>query len=277
MLARLERIYSPGSLTVVLALAAVVGGCGRSAPSAGASAAVRRPVSNESAYHPPPAVEGVGPDARRVMLYGRAQPGANVRLATPEGRVIPVVAGSGGRWAIALPPSTDLRLFSLSSVEGGRTVQSEGYLAVAPNLAAQLRAGAGALVYGAAAEGPRILAVDYDAKGGCVISGVALSGQAVAVRIDGAGRGQAHADASGRFSLALDEPVAFAPHAIELVDGRQSVGERVDITPAGPMPAIPLKATRLPAGWRVDWTTPGGGVQTTLLFPPRAPAAGDPA
>ena len=198
-----------------------------------------------------------------------------MRLATPEGRVVSVVASGVGRWRLDLAPSSDLRLFSLSALDGGRSVQSEGYLAVAPDLAAQLRAGSGALVYGAVADAPRILAVDYDGKGGCVVSGVAGSGKTISVRIDGAARGQARADASGRFSLALDEPVAFGPHDVAVADGARTADERIEMSPAGPTPAIPLRAARLGTGWRVDWTTPGGGVQTTLLFPPRGPSIGD--
>ncbi len=270
-------MYSPPGMALALASAAVLAGCGRPAPASAGRSDSRRPASNERAYHPAPAVDGVGREAGRVVVSGRSQPGTTVRLSTPEGRAVSVVANSAGRWRIALPPSPDLRLFSLSTLDGVRVVQSEGYLAVGPNLAAQLRAGAGAMVYGASAEAPRILAIDYDGKGGCVVSGVAASGHAVAVRIDGADRGKARAGAAGRVSLALDEPVAFSSHTVELVDGDRSAGQRVDITPPGPMPAIPIRATRVVDGWRVDWTPPGGGVQTTLLFPPQGASAGDPA
>lgn len=270
-------MYSPPGTALALAAAAVLAGCYRPAPAAAGRSDAPRPASNESAYHPAPAVDGVAREGGRIIVSGRSQPGATVRLATPEGRAASVVATSAGRWRIELPPSSDLRLFSLSTLDGGRAVQSEGYLAVAPNLAALLRAGAGTLVYGASAEAPRILAIDYDGKGGCVVSGVAASGHAVAVRIDGADRGRTRAEAAGRFSLALDEPVAFSSHILDIVDGGRSAAQHVDITPAGPMPSIPIRATRLAAGWRVDWTPPGGGVQTTLLFPPQAPPAGDPA
>jgi hypothetical protein len=166
-----------------------------------------------------------------------------------------------------------MRLYSLSMIDGGRVVQSEGYLAVAPDLVAQLRAGAGATIYGAAPSGPRVTAVDYDSKGGCVVSGVATAGRTVAIRIDGADRGAVRADATGRFSLELDEPIAAGPHGIDVVAGDKRTGVTVNVTPAGPMPAIPLRATRTDHGWRVDWTTPGGGLQTTVLFAPTgAPA-----
>ena len=99
-------------------------------------------------------MDGFGRDGGRVVLSGRAQPGAPVRLATPDGRVVAVIASPEGRWRIILPPSPDMRLYSLAMIDGGRIVQSEGYLAVAPDLVAQLRAGAGATTYDAAAIEP---------------------------------------------------------------------------------------------------------------------------
>ncbi len=248
---------------------ALVAGCDRSSPRAVARRDAGRASANESAYHPAPAVDAISRDAGRVVLSGQAQPGAPVRLATPDGRVVAVIASRGGRWRIVLPPSPDMRLYSLSMIDGGRAVQSEGYLAVAPDVVAQLRAGAGATTYGAAVGRPRVTAVDYDSKGGFVVSGVAAPGQTVAVRLDGADRGGIRADAAGRFSLALDEPIAAGSHVLEV----DQASLTVDVTPAGPMPAIPLRAARTVQGWRVDWTTPGGGLQTTLLFP----SAGDPA
>lgn len=275
MLASLDRMNSTPGMALALASVAILAGCDRTSPPTGGHAGGKRPASNETAYHPAPAVDGVGREAGRIVITGRAQPAARVRLATPEGRVVSVTASSVGRWRIDLAPSPELRLFSLSTLDGGRIVQSEGYLGVAPNLAAQLRAGAGALVYGAIADAPRILAVDYDSKGGCVVSGVAAAGHAIALDIDGAERGKTRAGSAGRFSLALDEPVAFGPHTIDVVDGDRRASVQIAMTAAGPMPPIPLRATQLGPDWRVDWTTPGGGLQTSLLFPPPEPASGD--
>jgi hypothetical protein len=249
-----------------LAALALVAGCDRSTVRAAPSRKPRPASANESAYHPAPAVDAVSRDAGRIVLSGRARPGAPVRLATPDGRVIAVGASPQGRWSIVLPPLPEMRLFSLSMIDGGRIVQADGYLAVGPDLAAELRAGAGAAIYGKAGGAPRVTAVDYDSKGGCVVSGVAAAGQTVAVLVDGANRGGVRADASGRFSLPLDEPIASGPHTVEVASGLGRDSVAVDVTPAGPMPSIPLRATRTGGGWRVDWTTPGGGLQTTLLF-----------
>ena len=80
---------------------------------------------------------------------------------------------------------------------------------------------------------PRILAVDYDSKGGCVISGVATSGHTlIGADRQSADQGQAPAPtASGRFALALDEPVTFAPHTVDGRRRRAGVqARRVDIS-----------------------------------------------
>ncbi len=243
-----------------------VAGCDRPGPHAMARGDARRATANESAYHPAPALESVARGGGRVVLSGRAQPSAPVRLATPDGHVSTVITGRDGVWRVVLPPSPDMRLYSLSMIDGGRIVQSEGYLALAPDMVAQLRAGAGATIYGATEGSPRVTAVDFDSKGGCVVSGVATPGRAVAVRIDGVDRGGVRADATGRLALALNEPIAVGPHALTLVAGERQATVTADITPPGPMPSIPLRATRTTDGWRVDWTTPGGGLQTTLLF-----------
>jgi hypothetical protein len=38
---------------------------------------------------------------------------------------------------------------------------------------------------------------------------------------------------------------------------------------AAPLVGGPYRATATPVGWRIDWITPGGGQQTTLLMASR--------
>jgi hypothetical protein len=255
-------------ISVVTALSALtlLAGCDRTSPRAVARREARRAAANESAYHPAPAVASVSYVQGRVVLSGAAQPGVPVRLATPDGRVLTVIARRDGAWRIVLPPSPDMLLYSLSMVDAGRIVQSEGYLAVGPDVVAQLRAGAGAVTYDETTDSPRVTAIDYDSKGGCVVSGVAAPRGMAAIQVDGVARGGVRTNAEGRFFLALDEPVAMGSHTITLLAGGKRAAVTVDVTPAGPMPSIPLLAARTRSGWRVDWTTPGGGLQTTLLF-----------
>jgi len=222
-------------------------------------------------------VTAVATVAGRTLLEGRAAPDAQVRLATPAGAAVLAKADGGGQWRLRLPPGAGLRLFGLSMTEGERTVQSEGYLAVAPAggvraLAAQLRAGAGALVLtdippvsGAA---PHILAVDFDRQGGAVVSGGGAPGADVILKVDGAPHGRLRVDAGGRFSMALNEPLTPGDHRLEAVGADVSAAVNVPVSAAAPLTAGPFLAARTPFGWRIDWMTPGGGVQTTFLIAP---------
>ncbi|HZZ37338.1 MAG TPA: hypothetical protein VFE03_16570 [Caulobacteraceae bacterium] len=243
--------------------------CGPADPGPGVRATAHDDTQAETTYLAPPSLMQASRMASgRVVMTGRAQPGAHVRLATPAGVAVTAAADASGAWRIALPPASDLRLFGLSMSQGERTVQSEGYLAVTPDgHAAQLRSGAAALVLGAPAGALRILAVDYDRKGGAVISGAAGAGDTVGIAIDGIQR-QATADADGRFILSLNEPLATGVHQVEAVEGPARVRADVPVSPAAPLTPGPFRAERTGFGWRIDWMTPGGGVQTTLILEP---------
>ncbi|MGI8841854.1 MAG: hypothetical protein ACR2F8_13905 [Caulobacteraceae bacterium] len=246
--------------------AASLAGCGPGGRTGGAQASAADPAAAERAYRPPPAIEAAMPLAGgRTLLIGRADPGARVRLATPAGRAVTALADKGGHWRILLAPSSAVRLFGLSMIEGGRAMQAEGYLAVTPRgSAAQLRAGAAARVL-AAGPGLRILAADFDRKGGTAVSGTAAPGADLSVRVDGAEKGRTRADGQGRFALALDEPLSLGDHQLEFAGAGSRAVARIAISPPAPG-AGPFSAALTPSGWRIDWLTPGGGTQTTLLI-----------
>jgi hypothetical protein len=201
-----------------------------------------------------------------VLLAGAAHPGAVVRLASPAGAEIRVRADGAGRWQARLQRDPGaVRLFGLSAREGIRVVQAEGYLAIADGGdAAQLRAGAGAARV-APGGGLEIGAVDFDRRGGTVISGQTRPGLSVEVRVDGQARGAVRADNAGRFTLALDEPLKPGPHEIAAASGGETVKATATMTPGAPLVGVAFRAEHEAEGWRIDWLTPGGGVQTTLL------------
>ena len=200
---------------------------------------------------------------------GTAMPMVTVRLASPTGQALFVRSDRAGGWRLQLPPANEVRLFGLSEPGQGRPVQAEGYVAVTPSgLAAQLRAGSGAVALGLEPSGPVILAADYDRKGGTVISGVARPASAVTLRVDGAAvREPARVDAHGRFMSALNEPLQPGSHVLAATAGAGAHGEAsLTISPAEQLAGGPFHATPAAGGWRVDWLTPGGGVQSTVLF-----------
>ncbi|MBS0409177.1 MAG: hypothetical protein JSR86_04610 [Proteobacteria bacterium] len=220
-------------------------------------------------YLSPPSVTATAVStAGRLLLTGTAAPGLRVRVATPAGQAVWATADEQGVWRTELPAGAEPRLFGLSMTDaaGKRTVQAEGYLAILPDgRAAQLRAGAGAVVLGAAGGGLKILAVDYDRQGGAVIAGLAAPGATVTVRVDGVQRGQSAADAEGRFGVALSQPLARGEHQIEAADGEHQAQTVAPVSPAPNLTAGPYRAERAALGWRIDWLTPGGGVQSTII------------
>jgi hypothetical protein len=208
-----------------------------------------------------------------VRLEGVADPGARIRLATPAGQALFARADQAGRWRASLPPSASLRLFGLSMIDERQIVQSEGYLALTPSgTAVRLRSGAGAVVLGP----PCVLcltALDYDRKGGAVISGHAQPGEIVDLAVDGALRGRVAADSAGRYFLDLDEPLGPGAHRLQAVGRTSRSVVETQLEPPPPLTDGPFAADRRAAGWRIEWITPGGGVQTTLLFDRSGPPA----
>ena len=226
----------------------------------------------EAGYLAPPAVTAARPEGGGIRIEGTAAPGSRVRIAPPRGQPIFVPVGENGRWRALLTPTQGVHLFGLSMSDGERSAQAEGYIMMTANGAiAQLRAGAGAVSLAPSSASPRILALDYDREGGAVVSGVAAPGATVALRIDRARRGEAKADGRGRFAISLSEPATMGLHEIEVSGEGGTDVRRVMLTPALSVGDGPYLGRRTDFGWRVDWTPPGGGIQTTLLF--QGPAA----
>lgn len=255
----------------VLALAGLVPllgltGCG-DAEQPWKPAPAKGPPAAEAAYVAPPSITGLRFGAQAVTLEGSAAPGAQVMLGTPTGETLSATADPDGRWTAQAPAVRTVRLYGLFMTVEGRKVMSEGYLALTPDgRAALLRAGGGARVLAQGSRPPRILAIDYDNGGGAVISGVGTAEADVGLRIDRFAGGASVVGPDGRFAIAVVRPLPAGDHAFEVAG---EGGEDSVIAPtarAEPVGAAVFRAAPLPdGGWRIDWTTPGGGVQSTLL------------
>jgi hypothetical protein len=251
-----------------LALVALATICACSQPAGnGAGAADEAGASSERQYQAAPDLTGANPlRDGRIQLVGHAAPGAAVRLTSPGAPAQFATADSSGLWRLTIPASAQPRLFGLSMSADGRVVQALGYLFVAPGAIARLRVGGGAEVL---TRGPRslgALALDYDNKGAATVSGFAPAGETVSLRVDGVERNQVVADQAGRF-VSNATPLAVGSHDFELVsppsgDVRFSAEIGAATAPAG----APFAAQRQGGAWRVDWITPGGSEQTTLVF-----------
>jgi len=252
-----------------LALVSLVTACGKPAQRPADRAESRGPDAD---YAAPPAVTEVRATATEVAITGTASPGQQVRLGAPTGQAVFAATHAKGHWRIGLPPSDDTRIFGLSVKAQGRLVQGQGYLVIGPRgRAALLRAGAGAVRLDPP-QRPALDALDFDRDGAAVVSGIAGPSELVFVRVDGRPVGEGRSDARGHFSVALPEPQPHTPairpgeHRIEVAGEGFSDTADVAVSPAAPLVDGPLRSQFTKGGLRVDWMTPGGGVQSTLLL-----------
>jgi hypothetical protein len=255
------------TFAIGLAAAAVLAGCGRIAPWRPAPARPDQPADN--GYRDPPQPLAVSRDAAGLLsLSGRSSAQAQVQLSPESGAPLRAMADQTGLWRIDLPANPQPALYGLSEERDGRRVQAQGYVALLPGprpLAAQLRAGAGALVQASGGPNPQILAVDLDRGGTAAFSGRAGPGKPVRLIIDGVAAVESMTGADGRFSAVM--PKALTPQAHRLVAQTPSGSTQIafEATPAAPLVGL-YRAVPRGGGWRIDWMTPAGGVQTTLLF-----------
>lgn len=238
-----------------------------SQPANNAASADAAEIASEQAYQAAPELTGASfVHDGRVELVGRAAPGAAVRLTSPGAPAQFANADPAGLWRLTAPASAEPRLFGLSMSAGGRVVQAMGYLFVAPGALARLRVGGGAEVLTSGPRSLAALALDYDNKGAATVAGMAQPGEAVRLRADGVERGQAVADQEGRFVLSLSQPLTSGSHDFELVTPSGTARFSAEVSAAPPITGAPYAARRDGAAWRVDWITPGGGEQTTLVL-----------
>jgi hypothetical protein len=222
----------------------------------------------DAGYSPPPEVTGVQPAGGRVTLTGRAAPGAVIRLATPQGGATEATVDAHGGWRLSAPATPQGGLYALSQRSGGRLIQAEGYVLVTPRgEGALLRAGAGAIRLGPRLPAAGVTALDFDRAGAAVISGLGPAGGAISARLDGKKVGESRIDPQGRFAIALLATLEPGPHSIKVFGDSVDASLNVDASPAAPLTGGPIRATPTAAGLRVDWMTPGGGVQSTVLAP----------
>lgn len=249
-------------LVLVAAAAAALAACGPRAEQPPASVLSE---AEKAGYLPAPVLTGVAlGSGGDIVLHGRAAPQGRVRATTPAGVAYGATANAAGRFALELPVQAEPLLVAISAEAGERSTLAEGWLFAPPadlRRATLLRPGAPARVLDPAA--PLIAAVDFDAAGGLAVAGVAPPNAEVRLFVDGAAVPPARSDAAGRYGFRLPR-ISPGPHRlrVESADRRQERALALDARP----PEQQLSASRIAGGWRVDWATPGGGAQTTLIF-----------
>ena len=253
---------SPAAVLIATALG--LAACGARPPAANSE---REAAAQEAGNLAPPRIDGVRLGPSGVILTGAAPAGGKVRLATPAGQALSVTADAHGRWTLALPGAAEPRIFGLSASEHGRQIQAEGYVLVTPQgQAALLRAGAAALRIDIPTR-PGLRAIDFDRGGGVEVSTQVAPGATVIVRLDGRQAAEGRADAAGRYvaSLGSQSPIRAGAHQLQAAGDGFVDHVTAQLSPAAPLADGPVRSQLTPAGLRVDWMTPGGGVQSTLL------------
>jgi len=247
---------------MVLSAALAAASCGPAqTPSTPADAR-----QDEAAYLPPPRVTLVEPGSEIITLGGLAVPGARVQLSRPGGGGLGAVADAAGRWRISAPATGGAQVFGLSQTLDGRTVQAEGYVFVSPEKGGWLlRAGAAARpLAGGRRSG---LVIDYDRSGGTVISGQGPADGLLVVQVNGRRSGDGRTDAAGRFEIRLDGPVATGESRLRIFGEGLNRETTLRLSAPAPLEAGPVRAVPDGGGLRIDWLTPGGGIQTTQILP----------
>lgn len=250
----------PRSLFLIAVLA--VAGC-KAPPALTPRNDARQPV--ETGYLAPPRIVNVTGAAAAIVLRGRASPGAEVRLATPAGDARAMNADARGGFTFTVPLAADVQVFGLSATSLGRRVQAEGYVAITPKgQVAMLRSGLAAERLDVTPGAFAIGAFDFDQAGAATLSGWSAPNAGLSVRLDGRQAAEARADEQGRYLVALPN-LRPGPHRVEVADDGATRGVDVAISAPDPMTQGPIRASAAPGGTRIDWITPAGGVQSTLI------------
>jgi hypothetical protein len=266
------RHANASALAALVLAGAFVVACGRGGdwrtPAQSSQAA-----SSQASYTPPPrftAAARLGDGD--VEIVGRADKDSHIRLTSPDGSSFAAVTDSRGAFSVAVPRPQTVRLFGLAEDVGGRQVRGEGYLAVVPapgQAGVVLRAGTGAEALGMPSAAPRIAAVDFDTGGVAAVSGMARPGSSLKLVVDGRAGVEVRANGEGRYSLTLAAALKPGDHQLMVQSGLGQAAAHFRISPAGPISptgGLPFRGMRQSDGWRIDWLTPAGGEQTTLVI-----------
>ena len=257
-------------LAAAIMALALLAGCGEKETAANVAADDQAAPAGD--YRPAPELLGGGVlSDGSVQLFGSATPGAVVRLRSPSGAQQFATADARGVWRFTLAASPQPRLLGLSMSDKGQIVQAVSFLFLSPDgVVARLKAGGGTQAAAPGKPGLAALALDYDNQRAATLSGVSGPHETVTARVDGVQRSQANADSAGRFVLPLPQLTAGV-HEFDLMGATQEVHFSASVDAPAALTQAQYAATRVGQGWRIDWRTPGGGGQTTLILGPSAP------
>lgn len=202
----------------------------------------------------PPRIQSVEATSAGLLIRGQAGAEARVVLRDALGNAQAVSADAGGRFELTTPTPAAAALFSLAVQTGEETT-------AAPERLLVLDGGRGPIAVLLAGEasirldrsGP-LGAVDTDGAV-MILSGPLSDGRAPSLSLDG----EALPDPGRAGPIwRIDAPRGSGPRRITV--GNQSYGY-----PGDANATEPFRVERAGDGWRVGWSAPHGGRQTTWL------------
>jgi len=247
-----RAIFGKAAIAVLMCVANAA--CSPPAPVAAEKAGVPAAVGG---WTRPPMIRSVQRIPGGLAFSGLAEPGARVVLRSDSGPAHAAAADDQGRFEIrVIAPVGDLLLRPETQVGQDAAPAPERLLIVAGGRGpvAILRAGGATRRLDRA---PALGAVDSDGRMRLVSGRSAPAGAPIDLQAGGES-GRVTPDASGRWSLVLTP--SAGPDEIR-VGGRAFIwpGEGAGRADAG------TQVERAGAGWRVVWSGPAGGRQTTWL------------
>lgn len=203
----------------------------------------------------PPTIQSVRRAQTGLIFVGQSEPGARIVLRSDSGPAHAASADTQGRFEIRMAsPAADLLLRPETQIGQEAAPSPERLLIVAGprGPVAMLTAGGATRRLDLA---PALGAVDSDGRLRLASGNATPGGPPIELQA-GDEIGRVTTDAGGRWSIVL--PPSTGPEEIR-------VGGRTYIWPGERQGEAAFQVERAGAGWRVVWSGPGGGRQTTWL------------
>lgn len=245
-----RAMFDKAAMAVLLCAA----GAACSPPAAPPAEKGREPAA-AAGWTRPPMIRSVQRVPGGLVFRGEAEPGARVVLRSDTGPAHAAAADDEGGFEIRMtPPAVDLLLRPETQVGQDAAPAPDRLLIVAGGRGpvAVLRAGGATRRLDRA---PSLGAVDSDGRMRLVSGRSPSAGAPIELQAGGE-TGRVTPDASGRWSLVMNP--SAGPDEIR-------VGGRSYIWPGEGGAGPAFRVERAGVGWRVTWSGPGGGRQTTWL------------
>jgi len=245
-----RAIFDKAAIAGLICLA----GAGCSAPATPEPETTRARAAAEG-WTRPPTIQSVRRAPTGLIFVGQSEPGSRIVLRSDSGPAHAASADPQGRFEIRMAaPVADLLLRPETQIGQDASPSPDRLLIVAGprGPVAMLTAGGATRRLDAA---PALGAVDSDGRLRLVSGSGSAAGPAIEVQAGGQA-GRVTPDAAGRWSLVL----APSPGPEEI-----RVGDRTFLWPGEGTGESALRVERAGAGWRVIWSGPAGGRQTTWL------------